>query len=76
MQSSNDQIEGLTKAINKALTTLRAIGASIDVESDEDERLLLKVGECHDMLKREARMALFDEANPQSQPEPENTKPD
>ncbi len=65
MQSSNDQIEGLTKAINKALNALREIGASIDVESDEDERLLLKVGKCHDLLKSEARAALFDEDNTQ-----------
>lgn len=74
MRSSNDQIEGLTKAINNALNALREIGASIDVESDEDERILLKVGKCHDMLKREARTALFDESN--QSPKSENTKPD
>ncbi len=74
MQSSNDQIEGLTKAINNALIALRDIGASIDVESEEDERFLLKISKCHDLLKSEARTALYDGANTPSQPE--NTKPD
>lgn len=58
MATEQQQIEGLTKAVNKALTRLRTIGDSIDVNSEEEAELHLAVSECHDELKVASRGAL------------------
>ena len=46
--------EKLLNAIRKTLTELRAIGASIEVNCHESQKLFDSVAQCHDSLKLSA----------------------